>query len=841
MKNILIRNTVLAINILFHLHVLVLIHPYSTVLGSEQVALDDDDADGFYYDGSYYEDEDVHGNGNDNDDNDNDDDDIHMDRFVSFQKESFVNDIFLDSSMNQNQNQKKHHDGSSTFTLYLFALYEPGCEHTNDLMEKLKDVAEIFRDYDNLLIRQLGPDLIVSTSMPKFGKLNIAGTFPAEDNTSLLPSLFEVDEVPTLKFVMVEDMSYEELIASLSDDTGENDPGIYSLEYVGREATKLDIFYTVLHYWYRLIVSDSTEHQLTRKYQLSEEFEHEFDIDLDTVRMHYIPTKPLFSMSSMEELTNFLSDNAYFLFHTFPQDVLGTSEREEKYIRALMRHVDPVRAFIQCRKFTSTGKHTSTGKMNSIQSQHLSLFREFDELALNYLYRTDIAFFAVVSDNCDWIHAHEYEHKHDKANKNKSNSDQNSNGVVRILEISPEDADEQEWVPGAIFDSSIEKIFQPASTDEIVVLNMTQFAIVQSTPSILWYDRHTTATIAFPSYREIHVVLFIDVHSSRKRDGSYDYTSKTYLESCLAIALLHETTILHKQKRPLEDVVFMVVPSSETQIMKTFGIDFWSEMDNDCFPSDDDDDDECLQNSIPSLPTAIITSRTKSSEFMEVYQLPSSEMKLNADNCFLSGLDDTGDDDYYAEDSCNGGGTGGALNQFLDSYFDQTISPIIKSEEVPKEYVQQNYTLSSGVKVATTHSFEKMVLSEHNEATHSIVYFYSPSCGFCKRFDTTWHNLARLVSSMNWGSQISVIKIDISKNDLHLDGVNIQSVPAVYFFGKHRKDLPQKMVLEEDKEKDEIYSELGSVVDPTVILRWVMEMLGEDELKGLKSLATSDE
>jgi len=609
------------------------------------------------------------------------------------------------------------------------------------------------------------------------GKLNVRGA-----KKEGLQSLFDVDETPLLKFVMVQHK--EDNLDSASENENldmDDDPGIYSLEYIGKQATAEDIFDSIMHYWYRLIVSEYTELSAIRKLlETPTEDTHEF-VDL-------IPARPLFSMSSMDELETFVHDHGSYLFSASPQELLGVSEREDRYIRDLMG--DNVNeshlAFVQCRTYED---YTPTNRT-------LSSFEEFDKVALLYLYRKDVAFFVIVSEDCGWIQ------------EERNDSDIDSNGIIRAFSV-----ETLLWVPGAVFNPSSRGTFQPASTNETMTLNMTHFVIVQSTPSVMWLDRYTTATIAFPTYREKHCVLFIDVHSPRRQDGSFDYNSKAYLQSRHAISLLRQTYEKHRETRPFEDVVFMVVPSSAIQIMTTFGMDIWSEMDREC--SDRVSDGECFVEDIPSLPAAMITSRRESSSFMNVYHLPSTDL-IGSNNNLVSG---------------------GPLFEFLNSSFiEGTLSPTIKSEQLSEN---ENRTLSSGVQIVTADTFQQTVLDEDNsESKHSVVYFYTPTCGHCKRFDTTWHNLARLIRKMNWNTKIDVMKMDISKNDLHLDQVNIRYLPAVYFFSTGRKDSPQEMVLESDLEVGGGVSNLGGVSDPMVVVRWMLNMLAGEELRDLKHLAT---
>jgi len=187
------------------------------------------------------------------------------------------------------------------------------------------------------------------------------------------------------------------------------------------------------------------------------------------------------------------------------------------------------------------------------------------------------------------------------------------------------------------------------------------------------------------------------------------------------------------------------------------------------------------------------------------------------------------------------------LTEFLDTYFDapDLLQPTIRSESLSSNGGPISSTLSSGVKIATAKTFQSMVLSSQK---HSIVYFYAPTCGHCKRFDTTWHKLSRLVTEMNWAGQLDVIKIDISRNDIFVD-INIESIPAVHFFHKDMKDRPQELMLLDDllskmgngenvkDRKERVDNNLGRLSDATTIMKWVLEMLGSEELISWRHLA----
>jgi thiol-disulfide isomerase/thioredoxin len=189
------------------------------------------------------------------------------------------------------------------------------------------------------------------------------------------------------------------------------------------------------------------------------------------------------------------------------------------------------------------------------------------------------------------------------------------------------------------------------------------------------------------------------------------------------------------------------------------------------------------------------------------------------------------------------------LELFLGNLLDdpEAMGPTVKSESLSSNGNIVNTTLSSGIKLATGITFQSLVLSSQK---HSIVYFYAPTCGHCKRFDTTWHNLSHLIKVMNWDSELDVVKVDISKNEIFLNA-NMDSIPAVLFFPKGRKDRPQEMILVDDlisktgsgenmqDRKERVENNLGGLSDVTSMVKWVLQMLGSDELKAWKRLAGS--
>jgi hypothetical protein len=505
---------------------------------------------------------------------DDDNNDPYQETFkvISFLYDSFLTDIHQHALVN-----KKHKNAD--FAIYFMVIYESSCDCSVDLLRKVEHATELlgvhfekFQEYTNTSSE--------STTLPMVGKVDVRDAIKNND----LQALFDVDELPVLKMVLVEYENKEhdeqgQYEPPFSTDKNEQPQGeevtldsnmFYSLDYIGKTSTGQDIFETILHYWYRFVIAQETEFstfETIAMLQVNTTLEHEERI------LNQISGKPTFSVTSMEELSLFLNLHGRYMFRPSPQDLFGMSPREEYFVRSLMKDVidqEPYYALVQCRSFDHA----------MLSTQTLSLYQDFEELALLYIHRKDVAFFTLLSDDsCDWMMMMDDNEDHHQTlyQNTDSLSKHDSNGMVRIVAIPPRSNStnvERHWIPQAYFHPTLfPKTYQPASTNDIMAFNMTDFALVHTTPSMLWLDRRTTATLAFPTYREIHFVLFIDVHTPRAKDGSFDYDSKSYHETKTAIDLFYLASQQHKSLRPLTRCCILIVPSTDVQILKRLVVD----------------------------------------------------------------------------------------------------------------------------------------------------------------------------------------------------------------------------------------------------------------------------
>ena len=706
-------------------------------------------------------------------------------------------------------------------TLLLIAFYEPWCHHSQTLLETMEEASTHLQSYfDSFILSESS-----NHSHKRLKRYNRDKPILAKiDTTNLsletqsLLQIREVEQVPFLQFILMEQDGAPKLenITPTAKDT--KDP-VRSIEYIGPQETYQDILETVLFHWCRMILSKHLNQELVFYHALNaSEMEREDGVTSLNEFLHLVPQRPVFPFLDVGNLSDFMSQFGELVFQHPILNIEAKTVEEEQYIHQLLKtgkdeteiQEDPFFAFIQCRSHIPTlalkqeyGKSRDTDKI-------LASFGEFDDMAQAHMYRRDIAFFTIISESCDWMAQQLCDGKNDRG----------WNGSVRVARVSY-DSESGKWdgldyflqENGAYFNPLHDEMEDVNNNDDRSIskrLNMTQFTITQSTPSFLWFDK-ATKVWAFPMYREVHTVLFIDLHSPQTSTGIYNISSTAYRESRHAIASLQKASFYHRRTRPTEDVVFLIVPSTEVQIMNTFGIDIWTQMDEKCQQTND-----CFVRDIPTLPTVMITSRRGNhSNNMRRYYLPSSEIRTD-DNTSHSSKIQKSDTISFSR-----------IRDFLSDYFDESLSPAMKSEPTPEHSFSP-----TGVQVVTGNSFHKLVMESQR---HALVQFYSPSCGHCQRFQIIWRQVSQLIHTLHWDSIIDVLAMDMTKNEILHEKVDVRQFPSVYFFPLGEKDHPHQLKAQRGSDGLEEFSVEG-INSGTMIIEWMLELGELDEFK-LKEMA----
>jgi hypothetical protein len=668
--------------------------------------------------------------------------------------------------------------------------------------------------------------------------------------TELIKSLGGETYVPALKCVLTfphtdEDLFNEEETASQETDAKDD---IVMWDYIYRIESANDIYESVLMYWYRFVLSNALE-----------------------AHRHDASRSPVFSFQSMNQLEDFLQIHGERLLrpaHATPRhqskntlmsevfdfymggkhrDISGvlhnlessysehnqqcTNSNEECHQKSeTTQEIDPYILLVQCRS-------TKVDKNPPMDDE----MKIFNELAEEATHRKDVAFFSLLDEPiCDqWLAQTEtskngavgvfrarrfitYSTIYRRVNDEINGSEHKLTRVVDRITTNWRDALQN---PHAVYFPSPETqsnlktdgrrikmniADDPMEASEYVRSRMVPFVITQTTPTVLWFDRHRTAQLAFPWYRKLHAVLVVDIglsHQQTKTSSTNpSETERLYgvhdIEQPLwpsklnrslaaaqllsdqqeAIQLFYNAALSHRVKYPHEDVVFLIVPSSETRILTKFGIDIWTPLDEALFPAEaGKKDDESEQSAYCSsgmsnrgvLPMMFLTDdSTRSGKQLDRYYLCS--------------------DDLFAPSSTSPN-NGGSIAKFLDSFFDGTIDkPFIRSETSQHSNVYnspwQSNKNQANVTVLTGNSFESLVMDR--KESHSMLLFQTITCGHCKRFSILWNEFSTLVQSLNWGDVIEVMKIDVSKNDVPHDKIDVWDVPSVYYFPANEKENP---------------------------------------------------
>ncbi|KAL3815380.1 hypothetical protein ACHAXA_010985 [Cyclostephanos tholiformis] len=506
--------------------------------------------------------------------------------------------------------------------------------------------------------------------------------------------------------------------------------------------------------------------------------------------------------------------------------------------KAFTREIDPYVLVVQCR--ARINNHGNIGQLKAMN--------DFDDLAEKMVHRSDVAFFALDATNYD--------------KRNTDNSEKVCGGLfgnitgpligavvfVRIrrhVDYSVIDEPENghleeqsrqklqlthnirtEWdeinnpvpreifVPATVKDMPMETkeiygktaVKDPMIPIEYVRTNLVASTILHVTPTVIWFDKERMSQLAFPWYRKVHAVLFVDMGlahkisrpSSNNRSSwpsSLDYSeeSRKLLRSQrFAIRMFYQSALRHRRHRSSDDVVFLIVPSSEVRIMTAFGIDIWTPLDEALFGTSYEDG----SNGVGEKSDQRNSSRDGycSSPF-NVESRSILPMMMITDSSGRSGMQSSRyylcSDDIVSFRTTNE--DGGVMAEFIDKFFNRTIGrPFVRSD-TPQPSSGSNVqgmgiANRPNVTVLTGNTFESLVMDRNHE--HTMLLMQSTSCGHCKRFSIFWNELASLVQALNWSSVISVMKIDVTKNDVPHSKVNAWDVPSVYYFPANQKDEP---------------------------------------------------
>ena len=443
----------------------------------------------------------------------------------------------------------------------------------------------------------------------------------------------------------------------------------------------------------------------------------------------------------------------------------------------------------------------------STSSLNLTVYNEFDLVANVLSARRDVLF-CVLTENCS-------------TNDDDDNDDHSpdADGSISSFTVGPDNG----W--------KLEKnrVLQPSSDGK----NFTDWVSPMLRPDIMWLDRRMTAPILFQQQYAVHTVLFVDFHDKSKVDIMRD-----------AVRILRSECQDQRKRYGDESMVCLVVPSTDTRLLKTFGIDIWSPIDryatriisavaNGLYDSEesggteDKSDlndkemglDDVLSPPPSVLPSILLTNRRK---------------------------DRAGIERYYLDPPI----TREAVNQFMTDFRSGIAVPEIKSRRRRSTY--SSGINKHGIYILTGETLPSFL--EDHKHSDVLLQLYAPTCGHCKRFNVVWNGLGDLIEYLGWNKDDSVstgnhnknnnklvlARMDVTSNDAFIPGMPSPIwLPDLFYF---RKGVTERPIRYEQTQTGKKVP-LGAFSDPLDLIEWWLDQAGEsvDESLLLDNLLVGEE
>jgi thiol-disulfide isomerase/thioredoxin len=596
------------------------------------------------------------------------------------------------------------------------------------VLESLKSIRQVFQQEDSPLVLTLVYASSCPHSLALLDRVEVAHRILTSHFNAVtdsvgdhkMPSFAKLDAIDSDPVDLQESgvFAFPTLVFA-TDDSSDHAP--FLLEYTGRQETAEDIYRTILQYFHQLVVAAGDVHRTD----------------------DFVNVKPK-EFRSMMDVTEFMQKQRYGIMgNTFvePGFPSTTSAELREYINWLMLDEvpDDFVLIVQCRNGQSEEKESRP------------YYKSFDHMVLVTSSRRDRLF--ITLSNCD--------------------ADAIDGSVVAFK--CPFDNPDRSWekvllAPKATFSP----FARSDQSSDALSLELIEFVVKVSTPSLLWFDRQATAPIAFPKYRQVHAVLFVDLHHVK---GGFDRPSA--VKSRDTIRRFRQTCREHFRKDDTteHDMVCLVVPSTETRILTTFGIDIWSVLDERVHEPDP------LREWTEPLPALMLTD-----------QRSGGTKRYYLDSTALSASD-------------------AAIPDFVTSFWQGGLTPQAKSSK------QGPRTNASGVRIVTGDGFRSEILQADDDDRHALIFFTSPTCGHCKRFSILWNRLAELIAHIEWDSFLTLYQMDVTTNEIvDLDVITVRWLPDVYYFSPHNRTNPVRYDV-----TDEQGEGVGGLGKPLEILHWLIQ------------------
>jgi hypothetical protein len=686
--------------------------------------------------------------------------------------------------------------------LSLIFLHNRSCPHSMKLLRTLEQ-AILFLHVDIDLLQVYNPHWAV----PVVGKMDVDDFYktaefmgiPKMDVDQVL-AMFQVTSVPKLVFVqeIVGERGEEEPTTPMQQDHDEEDdeanflsPQFLMLEYTGLQSNPSDLADGLWHYIYRLQFGHSEPIHAARRIAKREKanvlmeekdenpLEDNEELD-DNSRLvgedHFLNAPPAMVFTDPSQLEELLrAHGRKILSHVSPALDPHWSEQEKKALASLFdlhdglgrrddSHDDPFLVVAQCHGSSSNNSKASP------------IYEYFDAVSNVLSVRRDMLFVILETSSCSDSVNGEYL--------------EDGSVVVYWLDRSWNLHPRAIWTPPPVTVAAEGKDNQPLSSSSLST-SLTNFVTSHITPGLMWMDRQVTAPIAFARHNKVHVVLFVNVHHFH-HSGTVHEPSRQAVQSLRRVCQAWRQRP-QQQLQPEEDqhLTCLIVPSTDTRILTTFGIDIWTGLD------------EKVASHYARNPVDEHSDGTDQGQYHHHDERQTQDEDEVLPTLLITDQRGGGTKRYYLDPPSISHSS--AISDFVQAFW---------KGELQWEYASSRPTSRSATKQGTSdvrmagrripiNRYGVLTLSAEDfttwlkhfstighesarvakEPKHLLLLLYAPTCGHCKRVSIVWNLLSDLLQSMGWDDFVQVAKLDVTTNELFVPEMVVKWLPDVYYIG----------------------------------------------------------